>query len=161
MFCLFFSIIVFSFLLKVIPLAMMTAWSWSWDGGPSYAAHATLGSVIAHEILHAFDLHHRRLPIDPDIVNDQWLWITPEAWSRLEAKIECVARLYAKRFWRKVKFFGNYVDVQVCLPIQLAQELYTCFFFFSTFYHVISKYRQLFANFFTNFLVLMISRGEH
>ncbi|XP_043274148.1 neprilysin isoform X3 [Venturia canescens] len=96
----------------VIPLAMMTAWSWSWDGGPSYAAHATLGSVIAHEILHAFDLHHRRLPIDPDVVNDQWLWITPEAWSRLEAKIECVARLYAKRFWRKVKFFGNYVDVQ-------------------------------------------------
>ena len=99
--------------IKVIPLAMMTAWSWSWDGGPSYAAHATLGSVIAHEILHAFDLHHRRLPIDPDVVTDQWLWITPEAWSRLEAKIECVAKLYAKRFWRKVKFFGNYVDVQV------------------------------------------------
>ncbi|XP_017883535.1 neprilysin-1-like isoform X2 [Ceratina calcarata] len=95
-----------------IPLAMMTAWSWSWDGGPAYAAHATLGSVIGHEILHAFDLHRRRLPLDPDLSVDQWLWITPESWRRLEARIECVARLYAKSFWRKVQFYGNDVAVQ-------------------------------------------------
>ncbi|KOX71067.1 Neprilysin [Melipona quadrifasciata] len=95
-----------------IPLAMMTAWSWSWDGGPAYAAHATLGSVIGHEILHAFDLHRRRLPLDPDMSVDQWLWITPESWKRLEARIECVARLYARSFWRKVQFYGNDVAVQ-------------------------------------------------
>lgn len=92
---------------------MMTAWSWSWDGGPAYAAHATLGSVIGHEILHAFDLHRRRLPLDPDMNVDQWLWITPESWKRLEARIECVARLYARSFWRKVQFYGNDVAVQV------------------------------------------------
>lgn len=51
----------------VIPLPMMAAWSWSWEGGPAFASYATLGSVIAHEILHAFDLHHRRLPLDPDL----------------------------------------------------------------------------------------------
>ncbi|XP_053985683.1 neprilysin-1-like isoform X2 [Hylaeus volcanicus] len=95
-----------------IPLAMMTAWSWSWDGGPAFAAHATLGSVIGHEILHAFDLHRRRLPLDPDMNVDQWLWITPESWKRLEARIECVARLYARSFWRKVQFYGNDVAVQ-------------------------------------------------
>lgn len=95
-----------------IPLAMMTAWAWSWDKGPAYAAHATLGSVIGHEILHAFDLHRRRLPLDPDMNVDQWLWITPEAWKRLEARIECVARLYARSFWRKVQFYGNDVAVQ-------------------------------------------------
>ncbi|CAL7951057.1 unnamed protein product [Xylocopa violacea] len=95
-----------------IPLAMMTAWSWSWDGGPAFAAHATLGSVIGHEILHAFDLHRRRLPLDPDLNVDQWLWITEESWKRLEARIECVARLYARSFWRKVQFYGNDVAVQ-------------------------------------------------
>ncbi|KAG8036773.1 hypothetical protein G9C98_004095, partial [Cotesia typhae] len=95
----------------VIPLAMMTAWSWSWEGGPAYSAHATLGSVIAHEILHVFDLHHR-LPLDPEINLKNWIWITPKSWSQLESKIECVARLYAKRFWRKVQFYGNEVDVQ-------------------------------------------------
>ncbi|XP_044585974.1 endothelin-converting enzyme 1-like isoform X1 [Cotesia glomerata] len=95
----------------VIPLAMMTAWSWSWEGGPAYSAHATLGSVIAHEILHVFDLHHR-LPLDPEINLKNWVWITPKSWSQLESKIECVARLYAKRFWRKVQFYGNEVDVQ-------------------------------------------------
>lgn len=92
---------------------MMIAWSWSWDAGPAYAAHATLGSVIGHEILHAFDLHRRRLPLDPDMNVDQWLWITPESWKRLEARIECVARLYARSFWRKVQFYGNDVAVQV------------------------------------------------
>lgn len=92
---------------------MMTAWAWSWDGGPAYAAHATLGSVIGHEILHAFDLHRRRLPLDPDLNVDQWLWITPESWKRLEARIECVARLYARSFWKKVQFYGNDVAVQV------------------------------------------------
>ncbi|XP_015109217.1 neprilysin-2 [Diachasma alloeum] len=96
----------------VIPLAMMTAWSWSWEGGPAYAAHATLGSVIAHEILHAFDLHHRRLPLDPDIGVENFLWITPESWNRLETKIQCVGKLYAKRFWKKVQFYGDPVDVQ-------------------------------------------------
>ncbi|KAG7200209.1 hypothetical protein KM043_000641 [Ampulex compressa] len=95
-----------------IPLAMMRSWAWSWDGGPAYTAHATLGSVIGHEILHAFDLHRRRLPLDPDLNVDQWLWITPESWKRLEARIECVARLYARSFWRKVQFYGNDVAVQ-------------------------------------------------
>lgn len=92
---------------------MMTSWAWSWDGGPAYAVHATLGSVIAHEILHAFDFHRRRLPIDPDLNIDEWLWITPNAWKRLETRIECVARLYAKSFWRKVQFYGSDVAVQV------------------------------------------------
>ncbi|XP_031780463.1 neprilysin-1 isoform X2 [Nasonia vitripennis] len=96
----------------VIPLAMMTAWSWSWDGGPAYAVYATLGTVISHEVLHAFDLHHRRLPLDPEPLSEHWSWITPEAWRRLEAMIECVAKLYARSFWRKVKFFGSSVDVQ-------------------------------------------------
>ncbi|EZA60236.1 Endothelin-converting enzyme [Ooceraea biroi] len=95
-----------------IPLAMMTSWAWSWDGGPAYAVHATLGSVIAHEILHAFDFHRRRLPIDPDLNVEEWLWITPESWKRLETRIECVARLYARSFWRKVQFYGNDVAVQ-------------------------------------------------
>ncbi|XP_011137459.1 neprilysin-1 [Harpegnathos saltator] len=95
-----------------IPLAMMTSWAWSWDGGPAYAVHATLGSIVAHEILHAFDFHRRRLPIDPDLNTDEWLWITPNSWKRLEARIECVARLYARRFWRKVQFYGNDVTVQ-------------------------------------------------
>ncbi|XP_047359267.1 neprilysin isoform X2 [Vespa velutina] len=95
-----------------IPLAMMTSWAWSWDGGPAYAVHATLGSVVAHEILHAFDLHRRRLPLDPDLNVDQWLWITTESWKRLEARIECVAKLYARSFWRKVQFYGNDVAVQ-------------------------------------------------
>lgn len=92
---------------------MMTAWSWSWEGGPAYAVYSTLGSVMSHEVLHAFDLHHRRLPLDPDPINDQWSWITPEAWRRLEVMIECVAKLYARSFWKKVKFFGSSVDVQV------------------------------------------------
>ncbi|XP_051159480.1 neprilysin-1-like [Leptopilina boulardi] len=100
----------------VIPLPMMAAYSWSWEGGPAFASYATLGSVIAHEILHAFDLHHRRLPLDPDLDitfgNERWIWITPESWRRLEARIECVANLYARSFWRKVKFYGNSVDVQ-------------------------------------------------
>lgn len=109
-----------------IPLAMMTAWSWSWDGGPAYAAHATLGSVIGHEILHAFDLHRRRLPLDPDMNVDQWLWITPESWKRLEARIECVARLYARSFWRKVQFYGNDVAVQVGKTIYIYICVCTC-----------------------------------
>ncbi|XP_014222216.1 neprilysin-1-like isoform X1 [Trichogramma pretiosum] len=96
----------------VIPLAMMSAWSWSWEGGPSYAVYATLGSVISHEVLHAFDLHHRRLPLDPDPINNHWSWITPDAWHRLEVMVECVAKLYARSFWKKVQFFGNSVDVQ-------------------------------------------------
>lgn len=105
---------------------MMTAWSWSWDGGPAYAAHATLGSVIGHEILHAFDLHRRRLPLDPDMNVDQWLWITPESWKRLEARIECVARLYARSFWRKVQFYGNDVAVQVGKTIYIYICVCTC-----------------------------------
>lgn len=109
-----------------IPLAMMTAWSWSWDGGPAYAAHATLGSVIGHEILHAFDLHRRRLPLDPDMNVDQWLWITPESWKRLEARIECVARLYARSFWRKVQFYGNDVAVQVGKNIYVYTYVCVC-----------------------------------
>lgn len=96
-----------------IPLAMMTSWAWSWDGGPAYVVHAALGSVIAHEILHAFDFHRRRLPIDPDLNVDEWLWITSDSWKRLETRIECVARLYARSFWRKVQFHGNDVAVQV------------------------------------------------
>ncbi|XP_012226290.1 neprilysin-1 [Linepithema humile] len=95
-----------------ISLAMMTSWAWSWDGGPAYAVHATLGSVIAHEILHAFDFHRRRSPVDPDMNTDEWLSITPDSWKRLEARIECVARLYARSFWRKVQFYGNDVAVQ-------------------------------------------------
>jgi len=96
-----------------IPLAMMTSWAWSWDGGPAYAVHATLGSVIAHEILHAFDFHRRRSPVDPDTNTDEWLSITPDSWKRLEVRIECVARLYARSFWRKIQFYGNDVTVQV------------------------------------------------
>ncbi|XP_050464236.1 neprilysin-1-like [Cataglyphis hispanica] len=95
-----------------IPLVMMTSWAWSWDGGPAYAVHATLGSVIAHEILHAFDFHRRKSPIDPDLNIDEWLWIRPDSWKRLESRIECVARLYAKNFWRKVQSYGNDVAVQ-------------------------------------------------
>lgn len=50
--------------------------------------------------------------IDPDLNVDDWLWITPDSWKRLEARIECVARLYARSFWRKVQFYGNDVAVQ-------------------------------------------------
>lgn len=99
--------------MKGIPLVMMTSWAWSWDGGPAYAVHATLGSVIAHEILHAFDFHRRKSPIDPDLNIDEWLWIRPDSWKRLETRIECVARLYAKNFWRKVQSYGSDVAVQV------------------------------------------------
>lgn len=99
--------------MKGIPLVMMTSWAWSWDGGPAYAVHATLGSVIAHEILHAFDFHRRKSPIDSDLNIDEWLWIRPDSWKRLETRIECVARLYAKNFWRKVQSYGNDVAVQV------------------------------------------------
>ncbi|GAB1862340.1 Endothelin-converting enzyme 1 [Camponotus japonicus] len=95
-----------------IPLVMMTSWTWSWDGGPAYAVHATLGSVIAHEIFHAFDFHRRKSPIDPDLNIDEWLWITPDSWKRLETRIECVARLYARSFWRKVQSYGSDVAVQ-------------------------------------------------
>ncbi|XP_018397031.1 PREDICTED: neprilysin-like [Cyphomyrmex costatus] len=95
-----------------IPLAMMTSWAWSWDGGPAFAVHATLGSVIAHEILHAFDFHHRKLPMEPDRDIDEWLRVTPDSWKRLETKIECIARLYARSFWRKVQSYGNDVAVQ-------------------------------------------------
>ncbi|TGZ54303.1 Endothelin-converting enzyme 1 [Temnothorax longispinosus] len=96
-----------------IPLAMMTSWAWSWDGGPAFAVHATLGSVIAHEILHAFDFHRRRLPMEPDRDVDELLRVTPNSWKRLETRIECVARLYARSFWRKVQSYGNDVAVQV------------------------------------------------
>ncbi|XP_011867543.1 PREDICTED: neprilysin-1 [Vollenhovia emeryi] len=95
-----------------IPLAMMTSWAWSWDGGPAFAVHATLGSVIAHEILHAFDFHRRKLLAEPDRDIDEWLRVTPDTWRRLETKIECVARLYARSFWRKVQSYGNDVAVQ-------------------------------------------------
>ncbi|XP_070166397.1 neprilysin-1 isoform X3 [Polyergus mexicanus] len=95
-----------------IPLVMMTSWAWSWDGGPAYAVHATLGSVIAHEILHAFDFHRRKSSINPDLNIDEWLWIRPDSWKRLETRIECVARLYAKNFWRKVQSYGSDVAVQ-------------------------------------------------
>ncbi|XP_018357556.1 PREDICTED: endothelin-converting enzyme 1-like, partial [Trachymyrmex cornetzi] len=96
-----------------IPLAMMTSWAWSWDGGPAFAVHATLGSVIAHEILHAFDFHRRKLPMEPDRNIDEWLRVTADSWKRLETKIECVARLYARSFWRKVQSYaGNDVAVQ-------------------------------------------------
>ncbi|XP_071650462.1 neprilysin-1 isoform X1 [Temnothorax longispinosus] len=95
-----------------IPLAMMTSWAWSWDGGPAFAVHATLGSVIAHEILHAFDFHRRRLPMEPDRDVDELLRVTPNSWKRLETRIECVARLYARSFWRKVQSYGNDVAVQ-------------------------------------------------
>ncbi|XP_034940885.1 neprilysin-2 [Chelonus insularis] len=96
----------------VIPLAMMTAVSWSWEGGPAYSAHATLGSVIAHEILHAFDLHRRRYNSDPILNVNNWLRITPKSWNQLEARIECIAKLYARRFWRKIQYYGDEVDVQ-------------------------------------------------
>ncbi|XP_011500952.1 PREDICTED: neprilysin-21 [Ceratosolen solmsi marchali] len=96
----------------VISLAMMTMWSWSWNGGPTYDVYATLGSVISHEVLHAFDLHHRQLPLDLDPVSTQWSWITPESWHKLQVMIECVAKLYARSFWRKVKLYGNSVDIQ-------------------------------------------------
>ncbi|XP_011057203.1 PREDICTED: neprilysin-1-like isoform X2 [Acromyrmex echinatior] len=95
-----------------IPLAMMTSWAWSWDGGPAFAVHATLGSVIAHEILHAFDFHRRKLPMESDRNIDEWLRVTADSWKRLETKIECVARLYARSFWRKVQSYGNDVAVQ-------------------------------------------------
>ncbi|XP_011636388.1 neprilysin-1-like [Pogonomyrmex barbatus] len=95
-----------------IPLAMITSWAWSWDGGPAFAVHATLGSVIAHEILHAFDFHRRKLPAEPERDVDEWLRVTPDSWKRLEARIECVARLYARSFWRKVQSYGNDVAVQ-------------------------------------------------
>lgn len=92
----------------------MTSWAWSWDGGPAFAVHATLGSVIAHEILHAFDFHRRRLPsLEPDRDVDEWLRVTPDSWKRLESKIECVARLYARSFWRRVQSYGNDIAVQV------------------------------------------------
>ncbi|XP_012267050.2 neprilysin-1 isoform X2 [Athalia rosae] len=88
----------------VIPLAMLTAWPW--DGGPAYMAHATLGVIIGHEVLHAFDVHHRgQQP-------EEWLWLTAESRRRLETRIECVAKLYAKSFWKKVQFLGSSVDVQ-------------------------------------------------
>lgn len=92
---------------------MMTSWAWSWDGGPAFAVHATLGSVIAHEILHAFDFHHGRLPVEPDRNIDEWLRVSPDSWKRLETRIECVARLYARSFWRKVQSYGNDIAVQV------------------------------------------------
>ncbi|XP_018342778.1 PREDICTED: neprilysin-1-like [Trachymyrmex septentrionalis] len=95
-----------------IPLAMMTSWAWSWDGGPAFTVHATLGSVIAHEILHAFDFHRRKLLMEPDRNIDEWLRVTADSWKRLETKIECVARLYARSFWRKVQSYGNDVAVQ-------------------------------------------------
>ncbi|XP_018056430.1 PREDICTED: neprilysin-1-like [Atta colombica] len=95
-----------------IPLAMMTSWAWSWDGGPAFAVHATLGSVIAHEILHAFDFHRRKLPMELDQNIDEWLHVTADSWKRLETKIECVARLYARSFWRKVQSYGNDVAVE-------------------------------------------------
>lgn len=99
--------------MKGIPLVMMISWTWSWDGGPAYAVHATLGSVIAHEILHAFDFHRRKSPVDPDPNIDEWLWIKPDSWKRLETRIECVARFYARSFWRKVRSYGSDVAVQV------------------------------------------------
>lgn len=108
--------------MKGIPLVLMTSWTWSWDGGPAYAVHATLGSVIAHESLHAFDFHRRKLPIDPDLNIDEWLWITPDSWKRLETRIECVARLYARSFWRKVQSYGNDVAVQVCYKFRANYE---------------------------------------
>ncbi|KAG5319125.1 NEP protein, partial [Acromyrmex heyeri] len=95
-----------------IPLAMMTSWAWSWDGGPAFAVHATLGSVIAHEILHAFDFHRRKLPMESDRNIDELLRVTADSWKRLETKIECVARLYARSFWRKVQSYGNDIAVQ-------------------------------------------------
>ncbi|KAG5321089.1 NEP protein, partial [Pseudoatta argentina] len=95
-----------------IPLAMMTSWAWSWDGGPAFAIHATLGSVIAHEILHAFDFHRRKLPMESDRNIDELLRVTADSWKRLETKIECVARLYARSFWRKVQSYGNDIAVQ-------------------------------------------------
>jgi len=91
----------------------MTSWAWSWDGGPAFAVHATLGSVIAHEILHAFDFHRRKLPMELDQNIDEWLHVTADSWKRLETKIECVARLYARSFWRKVQSYGNDVAVEV------------------------------------------------
>ncbi|XP_046614383.1 neprilysin-3-like isoform X1 [Neodiprion virginianus] len=89
----------------VIPTAMLTAWPW--DVGPSYMSHATLGVVIGHEVLHAFDVHHRSHH------PEEWLWLTTESRRRLEARIECVAKLYAGSFWKKVQFLGNSVDVQL------------------------------------------------
>lgn len=109
----------------VIPLAMMQAWSWGWEGGPAYVVYATLGSVISHEVLHAFDLHHRRLPSDPDPSSEHMSWITPEAWRRIEVMIECVAKLYARNFWKKVKFFGNSVDIQVKPQIAITSFLFS------------------------------------
>lgn len=102
---------------------MMTSWAWSWDGGPAFAVHATLGSVIAHEILHAFDFHQRRLPsVEPDRNIDEWLRVTPDSWKRLETRIECVARLYARSFWRRVQSYGNDVAVQVSPRVFRARE---------------------------------------
>lgn len=84
---------------------MLTAWPW--DSGPAYMAYATLGSVMGHEVLHAFDVHQRgQQP-------DEWVWLTQESRRRLEARIECVAKLYARSFWKKVQFLGSSVDVQV------------------------------------------------
>lgn len=96
---------------------MMTSWAWSWDGGPAFAVHATLGSVVTHEVLHAFDFHRRRLPAELDQDTDDWLHVTPDSWKQLETRIECVARLYARSFWRKVQSYGNDVAVQVDLHV--------------------------------------------
>ncbi|KYN03446.1 Neprilysin-1, partial [Cyphomyrmex costatus] len=85
----------------------------SWDGGTAFTVHATLGSVIAHKILHAFDFHHRKLPMKPDWNIDEWLRVKPDSWKRLETKIECIARLYARSFWRKVQSYRNDVTVQI------------------------------------------------
>lgn len=76
---------------------------------PSCIVHATIGSILAHELLHGFDLHGARY----DSQGRMRDWLAPEVRLGLEARVDCVARQYAKVFKRQVKFMGNKVDIQV------------------------------------------------
>ena len=91
-----------------VPLAVLTQPNFRPDV-PEYLRYASVGLIVAHEMLHAFDLSGagydaRGRPRD---------WLTPDTRFRLEARLDCIARQYSTTFGKQVRFLGQIVDVQV------------------------------------------------
>ncbi|GLH13888.1 Neprilysin-3 [Gryllus bimaculatus] len=100
----------------VIPLAVLTQPTFRADV-PRYVPHATVGLLLAHEMVHAFDLAGIAHGADGAPAD----WFSAPARLRLEARLDCVARQYAAAFTRQVAFLGSSVDVQNMADIAALQ----------------------------------------
>lgn len=96
------------FMFSVIPLALLVQPYFRADV-PRYIPYATMGSIFAHEILHAFDSRG----IDYDANGQMVSSWSPEARIKFETKLDCIKKQLSSVLWRKVQLLDTDFDVQV------------------------------------------------